>query len=304
MPRICRLALLFACLAGALAAAPAQDDYGVLVMAHGGSPEWDATVEAAVEPLRAELNVEIAFGMADADRMQAAIAELERRGARRIGVVRVFIDGDSFLERTEKILGLRPGAPPVEERQESRIPGMQMATYRLQSASAFALQREGLNEAPETDRILLARARALSREPGREMLMLISHGAGTAAENESQRAQMHARTRLLAAELDFARIVFHALAEDWPELRGASEAAIRADIAAAHDEGLTPIVVPFRLSGFGPYAEVLEGLDYRADGTALLPHPALTDWIRRHAEELRARPFVRPGESTEPDGDS
>ena len=41
------------------------------------------------------------------------------------------------------------------------------------------------------------------------------------------------------------------------------------------------------VSGFGGYAEVLEGLDYRADGRGLIPHEAVTRWIDRQARALR-----------------
>ena len=45
------------------------------------------------------------------------------------------------------------------------------------------------------------------------------------------------------------------------------------------------IVVPFRLFGFGGYAEVLDGLTYTpADG--LLPHVLISDWIEESAAGL------------------
>jgi len=40
------------------------------------------------------------------------------------------------------------------------------------------------------------------------------------------------------------------------------------------------IIIPFRLFGFGPYADVFEGLSYRADSLGLLPDQRVTDWIR------------------------
>jgi hypothetical protein len=48
-------------------------------------------------------------------------------------------------------------------------------------------------------------------------------------------------------------------------------------------------VVPFRLFGFGPYATVLEGLEYVSDQQALLPHPIITDWIRDQARDCFAQ---------------
>ena len=66
------------------------------------------------------------------------------------------------------------------------------------------------------------------------------------------------------------------------------------------------IVVPARLSGFGPYAEVLEGLDY-VGTSGLLPHPLITEWIRARAlgiaciEEWESPLGACDGSDTHPD---
>ena len=93
------------------AAAVAADSFGVLVMAHGGGKQWNQDVLASLQPLKDEYNLEVAFGMADAASLQQGVQQLESRGARQIGVVRLFISGESFKERTEQILGVIPGAP-------------------------------------------------------------------------------------------------------------------------------------------------------------------------------------------------
>ena len=76
-----------------------------MVMAHGGSDEWNAHLVEAVEPLQASLPVEVALGMADAGSMEAAVRRLESRGVSHVGVVRVFISGESWYDRTLQILG-------------------------------------------------------------------------------------------------------------------------------------------------------------------------------------------------------
>jgi hypothetical protein len=49
--------------------------------------------------------------MADAASLQDGVRKLEEQGVERIGVVRLFVSGDSWYERTEQILDIRPGAP-------------------------------------------------------------------------------------------------------------------------------------------------------------------------------------------------
>jgi len=75
------------------------------------------------------------------------------------------------------------------------------------------------------------------------------------------------------------------LREDWPDERAAAETGIRAWVEAAARAGERAIVVPFRLAGFGPYAQVLEGLSYTPT-EGLLPHPLVSLWIEEEAARL------------------
>src|SRR5690606_24507656 len=115
MKKILQPTLLAFSMAWSLSADAQDSDLGVLVMAHGGSPEWNQGVLDTVAPLTDDHNLEVAFGMADAVSMQEAVSRLEQRGADRIAVVRLFISGESWYERTGQILGMRDGAPSREE---------------------------------------------------------------------------------------------------------------------------------------------------------------------------------------------
>ena len=142
----------------------AEEHFGVLVMAHGGSDEWNQGVLDTVAPLSEVYDIELAFGMADAVSIQEAVARLEQRGARRIGVVRLFISGESWYERTAQILGLADGAPErvIEHTHtdaghgEHGAPGMghSMAFWRIDSVSEFALSEDGLAQAPQMAQVL------------------------------------------------------------------------------------------------------------------------------------------------------
>jgi hypothetical protein len=335
------LALALLALGGgtALAAAPPDGDrYGVLVMAHGGSPEWNQAVLDAVEPLAANHPLEVAFGMADACSLQEGVRRLETQGVRSIGVVRLFISGESWYQRTEQILGLGGegggAAPPAaseaaaqcevagdavvpaaagggeEAAREPRQAGgsrqgeghahaahHRMAFFRIETESSFALSTEGLAEAPEMGSILADRARSLARDPQREDVLILAHGPGDDAENERWLAAIDARAAEVRAALPFHRVEVLTLREDWPEKRKGAEQRARAFVERAASEGRRALVIPFRLFGFGPYAEVLEELSYTADERGLLPHLAVTRWIARQAEELAAAPRRRAGAS-------
>lgn len=275
-------------------------DFGVLVMAHGGSPEWNGGVLAAVEPLRDEYPLEVAFGMADAVSIQDAVRRLEARGIRKIGVVRLFISGESWYDRTEQILGLRPGAPAhVVSSSHAHEAGHgdhrhSMEFWRVQSAASFALTTQGLAEAEAMGNVLADRARALSRDPQREDVLVLAHGPGDDAENERWIADIDARAEAVRAALPFRRVQVMTLREDWPEKREEAERRIRAFVESARDDGITTIVIPFRVQGFGPYAQVLDGLDYVSDGQGLIPHTEVTQWIAGQIKSLRSGSFRSP----------
>lgn len=280
---------------------PAADAFGLLVMAHGGSPEWNKAVLDAVEPLRDRYPFEVAFGMADACSIQEGIRALEARGVRKVGVVRLFVSGESWYERTEQILGVRDGAPTASSTAEAKCGDghhgsshHSMALFRIATQSSFALSTQGMAETSDMGAILVERARSLSRAPEKEDVLILAHGTGDDAENERLLASLEARAAELRQSQPFHLVEVITLREDWPEKRKAAEQRIRAFITGAASEGRQAIVLPFRLYGFGPYAQVLEGLDYLADRQGLLPHANVTAWISRQAEELRAGPFRTP----------
>jgi sirohydrochlorin cobaltochelatase len=274
-----------------------HDDFGVLVMAHGGGAEWNAEVEKMLVPLKNEYRLELAFGMADAASMETAVRKLESLGVRRIAVVRLFISGESFLDRTEQILGLRSGAPPkpaAPAQDHGAHGGHSMALWRIDTSANFALSREGLADAPEMGAVLAERARGLSRGPKNESVLILAHGPGDDAENARWIAQIDARAAAVRSALPFKRVQVETLREDWPDKRAAAEARVRAFVAEASKDGERAIVIPYRVAGFGPYAKVLEGLTYTSDGKGLLPSAAAEHWVRRQIEELRKGGFRAP----------
>lgn len=262
---------------------------GVLVMAHGGDAQWNEAVERTVAPLRARYPIEIAFGMAQSATMQAAVARLEAQGVERIAVVRMFISGESFLEDTEVILGLREPAHGQGHggAHGDGHDGHDMAPARpIESGASFVVSAEGVAASALVDEVLAARVRALSVDAPAECVLVLAHGPGDDEEDARWRAAMRGRAEGLRSAGPFADIRVETLREDWPEKRADAEARIRAYVAERTAEGKRVIVVPFRVAGFGPYARVLEGLEYASDGQGFCPHPLMTEWIDRTARAL------------------
>lgn len=285
--------------AGAQPPKMSSGDFGVLLMAHGGTPDWDRDVLEAVRPLQGRYAIEVAFGMADPLTIQDAARKLEAKGVRRIGVVRLFISGESWLERTEQILGLRAGAPErpaaaAADPHAGHAGHHNMDLWRIDTGASFALTQKGLAEADGMGEILAARAGALSREARSEDVLILGHGPGDDAENARWLAAIDARADVVRQSRPFRRVAVMTLREDWPDKRPEAEKQIRGFVERAKTEGGAAIVIPFRLQGFGPYAEVLEGLTYVSDGHGLIPHENVTRWIEGQIKNLEGASFRSP----------
>lgn len=280
----------------------AQDDFGVLVMAHGGIDEWEQGVLDTVSPLQQEYPLEVAFGMADAYSLQEAVTRLEDQGVRDIAVVRLFISGESWYERTSQILGLQEGAPerpapvPMSDHHSAQhghgemaeAPSHRMEFWQLTSKSDFALSDEGLADAEEMTQVLLGRAQNLSENPALEDILILAHGPEDDAENARWIEAITERAQPVL-EHGFNRVKVTSLREDWEDKRVAAEQLVRDYVSTASAEGRTAIVIPYRVHGFGPYAEVLEGLDYKADEKGLILHKGVSDWIHSQALMLKEK---------------
>ena len=83
-------------------------------------------------------------------------------------------------------------------------------------------------------------------------------------------------------EAGIAEVGVATLREDWRGPRDRAERGIRAAVDRMGRRWSRVVVIPYRLFGFGPYAGVLEGLDY-VGAEGLLPHPLVSDWVAARA---------------------
>ncbi|MDE0249315.1 MAG: hypothetical protein OXO56_15485 [Gammaproteobacteria bacterium] len=256
-------------------AAAAPDRLGVLVMAHGGRAEWNGQVRASVSELGERIPLAVAFGMADPHTLQTALDELGARGAGTIAVVRLFLSGDSFLHQTEFLFGLRPDPPARAMMGHRMVAGSDLPL--LETEARILMDLAGMAGSDQVNGIVLARAGGSSPDAPETGVLLIAHGMGA---EEDDRRLLGAMERS-AAELRTAghgEVRTATLREDWAEARAAAEEEIRATVSRMGGEWDHVVVIPYRVFGFGPYAEVLEGLDY-VGTEGLLPHSLVGEWV-------------------------
>ena len=268
---------------------------GLLIMAHGGDAEWNDAVKKAVYPLRFFCPVEIAFGMAQRDSLQQAIYNLESRGVNQIAVVRLFVATESFRHQTEYLLGLRSDPPNmfINHSAHSEVPlthpnsihmlSSEMAPDPVQIKSAIAINQDGLYDSKMIGEIIAARVQNLSLYPEKESVLILAHGEGNDTINQKWIFKLNLLADSVRQLGPFRTVQVATLREDWHSKRIRAEKKIRQFVQKGNESQGQVIVIPFRLFGFGPYRSVLKNLEYISDGKALLPHLAVTEWIKEQA---------------------
>lgn len=257
---------------------PAPEEIGVVVMAHGAGHYYNQKILKAVSPLKEKYRVEVAFGMADTDTLQEAIESLESRGAKAIHVVRLYDTAASLQEATEYVLNLR-GEPAGHGHAGA-------APERVRSGALFSTSG-GLEDHPLISQVLLERVLEVSREPEKETVILLAHGAASDEKDLLWKKKMESRAQFIKDKSGkaFKAIQVATLREDWPEKREKAVREIRKMIEEANQNGGKAIVISNRIVGAGPYQKYLKGLDYLFNGTGIAPHPNLTRWIEQEIEK-------------------
>ena len=252
-----------------------REQLGVVVMPHGAGEYLNAPILAAVEPLRSRYNVEVAFGMADVDTLQPAIDRLEARGARRILVLRLYDTPRSLKADTEYVLGLTDVEGPMGMHH-----GHGGGPSRVRSG-ALLFTAGGLGADPLIAEVLLERILEVSREPSRETVILLAHGAGSDEDDRLWLEQLAQRAEQIRARapVTFRAIEVATVREDWPDKRAAAVARVRRMVEEGTRDGGRVLVISNRISGPGPYRRLLSGLDYVLNDRGIAPHPNLTRWM-------------------------
>lgn len=262
------------------------EEVGVVFLAHGADHHWNEAMRAAVGDLTNRYRIELAFSMADPPVVERAIRKLEARGARAIVIVRVFGLAASFRATVERMIGadVESGAEMAgghDHTMHGHGHGPAGAPPpRIRSASLITTVG-GLEDSPHFAAALLDRALELSKDPSKETVILVAHGAGDEGGNEHWRQLLGS----LAEQMNrahqgtsFRAIRFGTWREDWPEKHATELTAIRAMVETASSDGGRALVVPARTISRGAENEFLAGLRYEL-GHGFAPHPRFQAWL-------------------------
>jgi hypothetical protein len=284
----CRLAFVALLVARTSSAEP-----GIVLLAHGGSAEWNTRVTAFAAQVNTSRPTEVAFGMATRATIQSAIDKLVARGVTEIVAVPLFVSSwSTVITSTEYLLGLRAEAPAAlaSFAKMSHAPGaggheahgVADGTTPVKSPVPVRMTK-ALNDHPIVADILASRARAISREPAKEALIVVAHGPNDEDDNRRWLADMASLVARIKQTESFPAVEYLTLRDDAPKpVRDAAAAQLRSIVQRELAAGRRALIVPLLIS-FGGIErglhERLEGLPYTIAEAALMPDDRLRTWV-------------------------
>src|SRR5262245_56817277 len=161
--------------------ANAQDKVGTVVIAHGGSEEWNRLVKEVAAEARTGGPVEVSFLMgpgAKADPFQRIVARLEQAGVNRIVVVPLLVSSHSGHYEQIRYLAGQTRELDQEMMHHLHMGGLEPVTSKVPIAVARAI-----DDSPDVARVLAERARALVAALAGRALFLVVHGPNSPAEH-------------------------------------------------------------------------------------------------------------------------
>jgi sirohydrochlorin ferrochelatase len=285
-----------------LAARTAAAEPGILLLAHGGSAEWNTRVTELAAKINQKRPTEVAFGMATRATMQSGIDKLVERGATEIVAVPLFVSSwSTVITSTEYLLGLRAEAPaalaifakmnhaPAAGAHDAHAGHTPAADGTMPVKSSVPIRMTAaLNDHPIVADVLASRARAISRNAAQESLIIVAHGPTEDDDNQRWLADMKSLAARVAKAETFASIDYLTLRDDAPKpVRDAATQELRGIAQRELAAGRRVLIVPLLISFGGierGLRERLDGLAYTMADAALMPDDRLGDWVLAVAE--------------------
>ncbi|MHA7967402.1 sirohydrochlorin chelatase [Paenibacillus sp. CAU 1782] len=250
--------------------------YGILVISHGSQEtRWVKLVDEAVKTASAGFTVPVVSAfleIVDGRLIQDGINELERLGVTDMLVVPLFVSsGSTHVDEIGGAFGL----PQLSEQEN------ELGTFVVSANVFFGAP---IDDDTEIAELLLSNIAELSQEPAREALLLVGHGSIEPGFHERWTQGLQAMATRLSELGGFARVSYAMLLPD--------QAMSRLLELQEKNPGEDVIVVPLFLSqGYFTDKVIpkrLAGADYRYNGKAMLPNPAIERWLERQFREWLA----------------
>ena len=266
----------------------AEKDTGVVLFAHGSDFHWNENLRTAVKPLMGRYKIEFAFSMADPFTIERALHKLEQRGAKAAIIVAAFATNNSFRKEISYLTGMDIENQPNDATHDKKSghgnhhgkPGKPVPRILT---SLPIIWTGGYEDNPLFATALFDRVLKLSKDPGRETIILTAHGTHDDQRNnewlkklQSLADQMHQQGE--QGNQKFRAFKVATWREDWPDKRAPWVKKVRTMVTEAGKQNGTAIIIPARTTAVGPEKRFLAGLKFEL-GEGFAPHPLFAQWV-------------------------
>jgi hypothetical protein len=248
-----------------------QGNVGVLGLAHGFKEPGNTQLRDAFAEVSRQYPATYGLGMAmmTSDHIQAAISALEEQGAQTIIVMPTTTADNSTLTRQwDFIFGLRPDSAYLD------VP--------VVKTDARLVFTDTPTAHPIMAEIMLDYAKEKSKNPAKEVVLIVGHGPQSAEDNEVELEILARHAEYLKEQGGFAQVFYGNVQDDAPpQVRKANVERMRAELEQAIADGYTAITVSTNLaqSGITKRLEQDFGDISMFNNKGLLLHPRFNDWI-------------------------
>ncbi|HEY4132426.1 MAG TPA: CbiX/SirB N-terminal domain-containing protein [Gemmatimonadaceae bacterium] len=266
---------------------------GVLILAHGADSAWNAPVEslaAAVQRagvVRGPVGVAFLMGPGAAThRFQDQVADLTKRGARRVVLVPLLVSSYSgHFDQLRYLAGTLDTLDP-EMAHHLHMGGVERVTNTPMTVA------HGLDDASELAHILAERAETLApRDREHRALFLMGHGPNSAEDYAAWMKNLRVVAESVRALTGFSSVMVELVRDDAPApVRAEAVKRSREIITLQHTATQQDVVVVPILVSAGDISQRklpadLAGLPIVYSGEPLLPSDALVHWVERRVQE-------------------
>ena len=251
-----------------------QGEIGVLILSHGVGENSDRILKEALAPVASRWPTAIGFGMAmmQSDYLQSAVDDLTARGAKTIVLVPngTTTEYNSLTRQWKYIFDM--------DNQEATY----LEVPKVESDAKFVMTSHFADHPLITD-ILYENAKAVSKDPAREVVIIVGHGPEDIEDNGPDLEILQPHVERIKARNEFADVKMINLQDDAiPPVRESNVRKLRRWVKQADQKGMTPVVVALAAASFGVQTHIrtdLRGLDYVFADRGMAEHPKYIQWI-------------------------
>jgi hypothetical protein len=247
---------------------------GILALGHGYKAEGDALFKKAYSGVASSWPTAVGLGMTmmTSSDIQQAVHQLEAAGAKTIVVLPTEIgDNTSLIRQWDYAFGRRDTSSYLD-------------VERIRTSARVVVAKTPTTS-PLVTQILSDYVKSASRNPAREIVVLIAHGPENPADNTKELANLAVHAAGIRDATGVADVKFGTLQDDAPPaIRQKNVERFREWIREANGAGRHAIAVPVLIvsrSGVSTrIAKDLEGLDYTSTEKGIAEHPLFDRWVR------------------------